>query len=166
MSPGRRSVSRPRSEGTMQKVQVLLQPTLIETQAAYGESRRVGRLDGKVSNASLISTCASCRTRARSRSTGNEPMLWVPNTTSTDGNLHPRSCLLGGQQVAEAAIKAVVGVLAYRAGVEDHYVRQRIFGYLTVARLLQQPSEPLGVVYVHLAPIRANLIRALMSGPR
>ena len=34
MSPGRRSVSLPRSVGTMQKVQVLLQPTLIETQAA------------------------------------------------------------------------------------------------------------------------------------
>ena len=34
MSPGRRSVSLPRSAGTMQKVQVLLQPTLTETQAA------------------------------------------------------------------------------------------------------------------------------------
>lgn len=34
MSPGRRSSSLPRRAGTMQKVQVLLQPTEIETQAA------------------------------------------------------------------------------------------------------------------------------------
>ena len=34
MSPGRRSFSLPRSAGTMQKVQVLLQPTEMETQAA------------------------------------------------------------------------------------------------------------------------------------
>ena len=33
MSPGRRSRSVPRSDGTMQKVQVLLQPTEIDTQA-------------------------------------------------------------------------------------------------------------------------------------
>jgi hypothetical protein len=33
-SPGRRSFSVPRSDGTMQNVQVLLQPTLIDTQAA------------------------------------------------------------------------------------------------------------------------------------
>jgi hypothetical protein len=33
-SPGRRSFSVPRSDGTMQNVQVLLQPTLIDTHAA------------------------------------------------------------------------------------------------------------------------------------
>jgi hypothetical protein len=33
-SPGRRSSSLPRSDGTMQNVQVLLQPTEIATQAA------------------------------------------------------------------------------------------------------------------------------------
>jgi hypothetical protein len=69
----------------MQKVQVLLHPTLIDTQAAYADSRRVGRFDGKVCRASLISTCASCWMRARSSSTGSEPMLCVPNTTSTHG---------------------------------------------------------------------------------
>ena len=45
-SPGRRSVSAPRSAGTMQNVQVLSQPTEIDTQALYGDSRRrrqVGR---------------------------------------------------------------------------------------------------------------------------
>jgi hypothetical protein len=33
MSPGRRSASRPRNDGTMQNVQVLLHPTEMETQA-------------------------------------------------------------------------------------------------------------------------------------
>ena len=85
ISPGRRSVSLPRSDGTMQKVQVLLQPTEIETQAAYGDSRRVGSVLGNVSSDSLISTWAASWTRARSSRTGSEPMLWVPNTTSTQG---------------------------------------------------------------------------------
>ncbi len=69
----------------MQKVQVLLQPTEMETQAAYALSRRVGSVEGNVSSDSAISTCASCRTRARSSSTGRLPMLWVPKTTSTQG---------------------------------------------------------------------------------
>ena len=85
ISPGRRSRSLPRSAGTMQKVQVLLQPTETETQAAYADSRRVGSVEGKTSSDSRISTCASCWTRARSSSTGSEPMLWVPKTTSTYG---------------------------------------------------------------------------------
>jgi hypothetical protein len=55
-SPGRRSTSVPRRLGTMQNVQVLLQPTEIETQAAYGDSRRVGSVDGKTSRDSRIST--------------------------------------------------------------------------------------------------------------
>ena len=78
----------------MQNVQVLLHPTLIETQAAYADSRRVGSVDGKISSDSRISTCASSLTRARSSSTGSEPMLWVPNTTSTHGarrTISPRS---------------------------------------------------------------------------
>ncbi len=75
----------PRSDGTMQNVQVLLQPTEIDTQAAYADSRLVGSVDGNTSSDSRISTCASSCTRARSSSTGSEPMLWVPNTTSTHG---------------------------------------------------------------------------------
>ena len=75
----------PRSAGTMQNVQVLLQPTLIDTHAAYADSRLVGSVEGKTSSDSRISTWASCWTRARSRSTGSEPMLCVPKTTSTHG---------------------------------------------------------------------------------
>ena len=43
MSPGRRLTSGPRTAGTMQKVQLLLQPTWIETQAAWASSRRTGK---------------------------------------------------------------------------------------------------------------------------
>ena len=69
----------------MQNVQVLLQPTEMATQAEYGDSRRAGSTDGNRSSDSRISTCACSWTRARSSSTGSEPMLWVPNTTSTHG---------------------------------------------------------------------------------
>ena len=69
----------------MQKVQVLLQPTEIATHAEYGDSRRAGSTDGNRSSDSRISTWAFSSTRARSSSTGSEPMLCVPNTTSTHG---------------------------------------------------------------------------------
>ena len=69
----------------MQNVQVLLHPTDIATHAAYADSRRVGSVDGNVSNDSRISTCASSLTRERSSSAGSEPRLCVPKTTSTHG---------------------------------------------------------------------------------
>jgi hypothetical protein len=66
-------------------VHVLLHPTDTDTQAAYADSRRVGSVEGKTDRDSRISTCASSAIRARSSSTGNDPMLWVPKTTSTHG---------------------------------------------------------------------------------
>ena len=45
----------------------------------------VGSVDGKTSSASRISTWLSRSIAARSSSTGSEPMLWVPKTTSTYG---------------------------------------------------------------------------------
>ena len=67
----------------MQKVQVLLQPTEIETHAENAEWRRDGSVDGKCSSDSLISIWALCSTLALSKSVGSEPTLWVPKTTST-----------------------------------------------------------------------------------
>jgi protein-tyrosine-phosphatase len=63
----------------MQKVQVLLQPTEMETHPLAVESRRVGRVEGKTSSASRISTWASALCRARSSSAGSEPI----------GDVHP-----------------------------------------------------------------------------
>ena len=47
----------------------------------------VGSVEGKTLSDSRISTCASCCDLARSSSAGSDPMLWVPNTTSTYGAL-------------------------------------------------------------------------------
>ncbi len=68
----------PRSDGTMQKVQVLLQPTDTDTHAEYADWRRAGSRDGNVVSVSSNSTCASWRSRARSSSLGRAPMLCVP----------------------------------------------------------------------------------------
>ena len=51
-----RSFSIPRNWGTMQNVQVLLQPTETDTQAENAESRLTGKVEGKCSNDSFIST--------------------------------------------------------------------------------------------------------------
>ena len=59
----------------MQNVQVLLQPTEIDTQPLCVDSRRVGSVDGKTSRDSRISSCASPLWRARSNRVGNEPIL-------------------------------------------------------------------------------------------
>jgi hypothetical protein len=67
----------------MQKVQVLLHPTEIETHEVKAEKRLAGRVDGKCSRASRISICDSSSIRARSSKIGSEPTLWVPKTTST-----------------------------------------------------------------------------------
>ena len=67
----------------MQKVQVLLHPTDTETHEVKAENLRAGNVEGKCSRASRISIWDSSSTRARSSSTGNEPTLWVPKTTST-----------------------------------------------------------------------------------
>ena len=69
----------------MQNVQVLLQPTDTDTQAEKAESRFTGRVEGKCSSDSFISTCEASSIRARSHSIGTEPILCVPNTKSTYG---------------------------------------------------------------------------------
>ena len=71
----------------MQKVQVLSHPTEMLTQAECADSRRAGSVEGKTSSDSFSSTCACSSTRARSSSTGSEPTLCVPKTTSTHGAL-------------------------------------------------------------------------------
>jgi hypothetical protein len=69
----------------MQKVQVLLQPTLIATHAAQSLARRAGSAEGNRCISSKNSACATPCSRARRSSTGRLCRLWVPNTTSTHG---------------------------------------------------------------------------------
>jgi hypothetical protein len=55
MSPGRREISTPRTDGTMQKVHVLLQPTWTVTHAEWCSSRLTGREEGIACNSSTTS---------------------------------------------------------------------------------------------------------------
>ena len=118
-------------------------------------------------------------------------MLWVPNTTSTHGarstmvravllrhaaadrDLHVGVARLGRAQLAEVAVELVVGVLAHRAGVEDDDVgdlgplARGQAGEVDVAGRLEQAGEALGVVDVHLAAVRADVVgpgRAVVVG--
>ena len=125
--------------------------------ARRGVRRFVGSVEGNTSSASRISTCASSLCRARSSSVGSEPMLWVPNTTSThgafstmspwsfcarpaaDGDLHA-ALALDRCEHAEVAVELVCRVLAHGARV-DHVdvcivdaVRSDVAGRLRVNR--------------------------------
>jgi hypothetical protein len=76
------------------------------------------------------------------------------------GDLHARMTRLHRRQVTQVAVQPVVGVLADRAGVEDDHVGLLTSGGREVARVLQQPGQPLGVVHVHLTPVGDDLVRA------
>ena len=76
------------------------------------------------------------------------------------GDLQAGPLLLQGPQLAEVAIKPVVGVFPNAAGIEDHDVgvlgavgRDHPFGF-------EEPGQALGVVLVHLAPERAHEVAA------
>jgi hypothetical protein len=77
---------------------------------------------------------------------------------AADGDLHAGMAVLDGPQVAEVSVQAVVGVLPDRARVEDDDVGRVALVGAGVAGVLEEPGEPFGVVHVHLAPVRANLI--------
>ena len=79
---------------------------------------------------------------------------------AADGDLHARVRELARPQVPEVAVELVVGVLPDRARVEHDDVRGRRVVRARVARGLQQPGHPLGVVHVHLAPVRAEGVAA------
>ena len=148
------------------------------------DSRAVGRVDGNISSDSSDLDLRLRLCRARSSSTGSDPMLCVPNTTSTHGarsTIRPWSfcarqpptaiCMPGlrcfdREQVAEVAVEPVVGVLPHRAGVEHDDV-----GVVAAARpgrnppASSRPAEPLRVVHVHLAAVGAHLVRPCGHGP-
>ena len=73
--------------------------------------------------------------------------------------------LLLGFERSEVAVETLVGVLSNGAGVDNHNVGvARIVGADHPVGL-EQAGDPLGVVFVHLAPERANEVR-LAAPPR
>ena len=159
----------------MQNVQVLLQPTEMETQPEAIASRRLGSVDGKVLSDSSISTCASALWRARSNSTGKTSMLWVPNTTSTHGArlvISPRSfcarqpptaiCMPGPLglrvgELAQVAVQLIGGVFPDRTRVDNHDVGDLCAcGCGLVAGAFEQAGHALGVVNIHLTTERLD----------
>ena len=80
-----RSRSRPRTEGTMQKVQVLLQPTDMDTQACEREALTAGSRPGRSRSSCVTPTWGRPSLRALSSRPGSEPMSLVPKTASTQG---------------------------------------------------------------------------------
>ncbi len=77
---------------------------------------------------------------------------------AANGDLQSRPLLFKRPELAEVAIKTVVGVLPYAAGVENHDIgvldamrRDHSFGF-------EQAGQALRVVHVHLAAERAHQI--------
>ena len=177
MSPGRRSFSLPRRAGTMQNVHVLLQPTEMDTQPEYTESRLVGSVEGKTSRDSRISSWASLLWRARSSSAGRAPdvvraedrvhprrllqdgFAVLLRQAPADGDLHARVGCLDRRQHAEVAVELVVRVLPHGARVEDDDVGL-VALRRNVAGGLEHAGHPLGIVDVHLAAEGAHLVGA------
>ena len=95
----------------MQKVQVLLQPTEIATQAEYGDSRLTGSTEGKRSSDSSISTCASCCTRARSTHRQRADVVGAEDDVDPRSPLRDDGAVLLGQAAADGDLHARMRVL-------------------------------------------------------
>ena len=137
ISPGRRSFSLPRSDGTMQKVQVLLQPDRdrhpggVRRLAPRGQRRRedLERLED-LDLGLLLHARPLEQHRQRPDVVGAEDdvdprrllrdgVAVLLRQAAADGDLHAGPLRLDRREVAEVAVEPVVGVLADGAGVED-----------------------------------------------
>jgi hypothetical protein len=77
-----------------------------------------------------------------------------------DGDLHACMLVLAGLQMPQRAVQLACGVVADRAGVDDDDVGVLAVTCGDIARALQRPGQPLGVVHVHLAAEGADLVGA------
>jgi hypothetical protein len=73
---------------------------------------------------------------------------------------------LAGRRLAQVGDEALVGLLADGAGVEEDQVGLVLLGRLAVAQRLEHPLHPLGVVLVHLAAERRDVVALLTTGGR
>jgi len=77
-----------------------------------------------------------------------------------DGDLHVGVGLLAWHEMADVSVQLVVRVLPNGAGIEHDDVGVDTVGGPLISRSIQQTCEPLGIVDVHLAAVRPDLIGA------
>ena len=157
----------------MQNAQELSQPIWIVIQAEWSTSRRAGNADGYSSCSSRISTTGPLRAGPReqlgrvSKVVGTEHDVDVRGALAheiaillreapANRDLQLRSALLELLEPAEMAVELVVGVLPDAARVQhDNVGRFEIVGRFHAVGD-QETGDPLGVVLVHLAAVRAH----------
>ena len=135
-----RLTSSPRVYGTTQKLQYLLQPSMIETKARAPSARGGGSWSNFSISGKLTSTTRGRAPRARRSSRGSRCMVCGPNTRSTNGaraliaspswlaTQPPTPMISSGRALLERAPFAqqrehlVLRLLAHRAGVHQQHV--------------------------------------------
>ena len=172
----------------MQNVQVLLQPTEIDTHAAKALSRREdleGFLDLDGGRAVMLGATQERREhvnvvraedRVHPRGLLDDAVTHLLGEAAADGNLHAGTRTLDGSQLAKVAKEAGCCVFADGAGVDDDDVGAHVAGVGRAggslgdllngdeAGLLQQTRHAFGVVFIHLAAERTHRVGAGRSG--
>ena len=90
----------------------------------------------------------------------NDGVAVLLRQAPADRDLHTGVLGLDILQLSERAVEALIGVLAHRAGVEDHQVGLLACTGRDVARVFEHAGKTLGVVHVHLATERTHLVGA------
>ena len=181
-----RDTSSPRVYGTTQNEQYLLQPSMIDTNAAAPSTRGGGRWSNFSISGKLMSTCAMPVARRAANEVGQAVQrLRAEHDVDVRRALHDRGALLrrdaaahaddevGALRLERAHAPQVVEhpllrLLAHRARVEQDDVR--VLGPLGERRAfggMQHVRHLVRVVLVHLAAERANveLLRHGASDP-
>ena len=184
MSPGRRLCSRPRTAGTMQYEHVELQPIDTCTHALNGALAVLRQVAGE-----MLVRAEPARARRRRprpdplaevrdragperdvdlRIELEDPLLLRLGVAAADGDHEVGVLALPRSGVAEVGGELRVGLLADRARVEDDDVGLVLRGRLAEPERLEHALDPLGVVSVHLAAERGDVVplhRAAESSP-
>ena len=90
-----------------------------------------------------------------------DPFALRLGVTAADGDDELRVLALSRSRIAEIGGELGVRLLANRAGVEDEDVRIGLRGRLAESDRFEHAFDPLGVVGVHLAAERGDVVRRI-----
>ena len=175
ISPGRRLTSRPRTAGTMQYEQTELQPIETCTQAWKRRSRCIGSVPANSRSSPVPKRLRGASPPAPSHSARcgivpgpegdvdervevEEPLALSLGVTAADGDHLLGIGELQHLRVPEVRREPLVRLLPDRARVEDEDVGVFLRDGLPQSELLEHALDPLGVVSVHLAPERRDVV--------